>query len=57
MGLKLRKNMYGWVGFFISGPHTPVTFLDRYPLGLYIAKILENPAPFKENILEFGSHL
>ena len=31
MGRKLEENMYGWVGFFISGPHTPVTFLVKYP--------------------------
>ena len=31
MGLRPRKNMYGWVGFFSFGPHTPVTFLDKYP--------------------------
>ena len=31
MGQKLEENMYGWVGFFISGPHTPVTFLVKYP--------------------------
>ena len=39
MGLILGKNMGGWVGFFIFGPHTPVTFLDKYlPQGeiLYI---------------------
>ena len=30
-GSKTGKK-YGWVGgFFLSGPHTPVTFLDRYP--------------------------
>ena len=34
MGLKLEENMYGWMGFFISGPHTPVTFLVKYyPVG------------------------
>ena len=33
MGLRPRKNMYGWVGFFSFGPHTPVTFLDKYPPG------------------------
>ena len=33
MGRKLEENMYGWVGFFISGPHTPVTFLVKYPPG------------------------
>ena len=27
MGRKLEENMYGWVFFFISGPHTPVPFL------------------------------
>ena len=31
MGLKLEENMYGWVGFFISGPHTPINFLIKYP--------------------------
>ena len=31
MGRKLEENMYGWVGFFIFGPHTPVTFLVKYP--------------------------
>ena len=31
MGLKLEENMYGWVGFFIFGPHTPITFLVKYP--------------------------
>ena len=29
MGLKLEENMYGWVEFFIFGPHTPVTFLFK----------------------------
>ena len=29
MGLRPDKNMGGWVGFFISRPHTPVTFLDK----------------------------
>ena len=38
MGVKLKENMYGWAGFFISGPHTPVTFLVKYPppLGLEV---------------------
>ena len=31
MGLRPDKNMGGWVGFFISRPHTPVTFLDKCP--------------------------
>ena len=31
MGLRPDKNMGGWVGFFFFGPHTPVTFLDKYP--------------------------
>ena len=37
MGLILGKNMGGWVVFFIFGPHTPVTFLDKYlPRGFSI---------------------
>ena len=24
--------MDGWVGYFSSGPHTPVTFLDKYTI-------------------------
>ena len=31
MGLRPGKNMGGWVGFSSVGPHTPVTFLDKYP--------------------------
>ena len=31
MGLISEKNMYGWVGFSISGPHTPVTSLVKCP--------------------------
>ena len=30
MGVRPGKNMGGWVVFFSSGPHTPVTFLDKY---------------------------
>ena len=37
MGLILGKNMGGWVGFFIFGPHTPVTFLDKYLPRVYEA--------------------
>ena len=29
-GLRQEKNMVGWVIFFFSGPHTPVTFLEKY---------------------------
>ena len=31
MGVKLEENMCVRVGFFIFGPHTPVTFLVKYP--------------------------
>ena len=34
MGLKMDEKMYGWVGFFIFGPHTPVNFLVKYPPGV-----------------------
>ena len=42
MGLKLEENMYGWVGFFSFGPHTPVTFLDKYPPGFGIRSLSQN---------------
>ena len=46
MGLKLEENMYGWVVLFISGPHTPLTFLVfsllcPSPLGKIRIKIVE----------------
>ena len=31
MGLRPDKNMGGWVVFFISSPHIPVTFRDKCP--------------------------
>ena len=33
------KIMYGWVRFSISGPRTPVTFLDKSPLGLKLVSM------------------
>ena len=31
MALKLEQNMYGWVGFFIFGPHPPpVSFIVKF---------------------------
>ena len=32
MDVKLEENMYGWLGFFIFGPHAPITFLVKYPI-------------------------
>ena len=43
MGRKLEENMYGWVGFFISGPHTPVTFLVKYPPGKISCRQVPQP--------------
>ena len=37
MGVKLEKNIGGWVAFFIFGPHTPVTFLEKYPPGWFLS--------------------
>ena len=40
MGLKVEENMYGWVGFFISGPYT--LSCAKNTCKVYVTNVLYN---------------